>query len=304
MALEHQLRLGAKPWSGRRRVFEQRGGERPAALHGVRGRGPASGEAPAAALLALNRAEPWRAQRGEGIVRNLARPREIPQRVVKLLGRDVELVHEVDPERWATTQELADRIVDLAVGRLDLDVRRRRTGEPHVLAEVQGDLAAAAAQRAASDPHDLAAGAQLVEPGRAVGAKQSRQDIPFPDLGSQRDPLQRHQRLAQPVGPGARGAVGVDVLPARQEARQLTRLYRLGLGAQVGEARAPEAAEHVGIAPLALAPDKRAAALELLQRRRWIDAVAARRLLGRERAMGPRVAADERDHRFGDPLEE
>ena len=51
------------------------------------------------------------------------------------------------------------------------------------------------------------------------------------ELPVQGDALQRHQRLAQAVGPGAGGAEGVDVLPARQEAGQL---------AQAGEAQREE----------------------------------------------------------------
>ena len=79
--------------------------------------------------------------------------------------------------------------MDLPGGRLELGVRGRRAGEPHVLAEVEGDLAAASAERAGADPHELAAGAELVEPGGAVGAEASRQDVPLPDLGRERDAL-------------------------------------------------------------------------------------------------------------------
>ena len=100
--------------------------------------------------------------------------------------------------------------------------------------------------------------------------------------------------------------MGVDVLPAGQEAGQLAAVGGLRLGAQVGDAGAPDAAQDLGVAPLALgaagqqlAADEVAGALELAQRRQRVDAVAGGELGGRERAVGARVAAHERGHRVG-----
>ena len=126
---------------------------------------------------------------------------------MELLGRVVEVGEQVEPEGGAGGEPLADRVVDLALGALQLRVGGRRAGEADVLAEVEGDAAVAAAERAGADPDHLAAGAELVEPGRRVGAEPARQHVPLPDLRRQRDALQRHQRLAQAVGPGA-GARG------------------------------------------------------------------------------------------------
>ena len=202
---------------------------------------------------------------------------------MQLLALEVELGDEVEPERRRAGEPLADRVVDLALGALELRVRRRRAGEADVLAEVERDPPGAR-QRPGADPDDLAAGGQLVEPGRAVGAEPAREHVALPDLGRQRDALQRDQRLAQAVGAGAGRAVGVDVLPGGQEAGELGRVDRLDLLAQRGDAGAAHPAQHVGVAPLALAAarkqlaaDQLAGALELSQRRRQVEPVAALR---------------------------
>ena len=135
---------------------------------------------------------------------------------------------------------------------------------------------------------------------RRVGAEAARQHVGLPDLRGQGDALQRDQRLAQSIGAGAGGAVGVDVLPARQEAGEASRSAGLDLAAQVGEAGPAHAAQNLGITPLALAAarqqltaDQRAGALQLAQRRAGVDAVARRRLGGQEGPVGAGVAAQQ-----------
>ena len=208
-------------------------------------------------------------------------------------------------------EPLADRVDDLPLRDLELAVGGRRPGEADVFAEVEGDAAVAAPEAPGADPDQLAAGAELVEPVRGVGAEPPRQHVGLPHFRRQRDALQRHQRLAQAVGAGARFAERVDVLPARQEAGELGPVGRLDLFAQAGERGAPHPAEHVGVAPLPLGParqqlaaDQRAFLLELAQRRPGVDAVALHQLPGRERAVGAGVAADQRAHRVGMVLEE
>ena len=108
-----------------------------------------------------------------------------------------------------------------------------------VLTDVMADLVAEVERdpiEARSDPDDLAAGAELVEPGGAVAAEAARQHVVLPGPGGQRHTLHGHQRLPQTVGAGAGGAVGVHVLPAGQEARQLPAVGRLHLLAELGEA--------------------------------------------------------------------
>src|SRR4029079_2195813 len=145
---------------------------------------------------------------------------------------------------------------DLAARRLQLRVGRRRPGEADVLAEVEGDAAVVAAEGAGADPDQLAAGAELVEPALRVGAEAARQHVGLPGFRRQRDPLQRHQRLAQAVEAGAGAAEGIDVLPAREEAGELAGVGRLDLLAQAGEAGAADPAQDFGVAPLALGPPR------------------------------------------------
>src|SRR5260370_2059844 len=107
---------------------------------------------------------------------------------MELLGRAIE-IEQVEPEARALQEPLPDRIVDLALGRVELGVRGRRTGEPDVLAEVEGDPSVAAAQGPGAHPDELAAGAELVEPGRAVLAEAPGQHVPLPGLRRQGHPL-------------------------------------------------------------------------------------------------------------------
>ena len=274
VALQHQLglRAQARPLGGR--VAEQRLGQRPAADDRLLGGVAARGEPPRGPALAADGGQAAGAQRREGVVGDLAGPGEVPERRVQLLALDVELRHQVEPERGRGAEPLADRVVDLALGTLELRVRRRRAGEVDVLAEVERDAAGRAPSAPGADPDDLAAGGQLVEPGRAVGAEPARQHVALPDLRGQRHALQRDQRLAQAIGAGAGGPVRVDVLPGGQEAGELGRIDRLGLLAQRGDARAAHPAQDVGVAPLALgsareelAADELAGALELLAAR-------------------------------------
>ena len=312
VALEQQLGLRA---AARGRVLghrEQRRDERPAALDlRLRARPPRREPAPAVGPRGLRprRAQPRRAQRRVGVVGDLARPHEVPQRLLELLARDAaDVGQQVGEEARAGGEPLADRVVGLALGRL---LRRRRPEQPHVLAEVERHPAGAAAERARADPHELARGAQRVHPRRRVGADAARQHVALPHLGGQREPLQADQRLAQPVGPGARGRVAVDALPVRQEARERALVGRLDLLAQRGERGAPQPPQHLGVAPLALraaraqlAAHEVAGGLERLQHRREVDAVALAQRVGLERAVRAREAPHEPLHRVGHVLGE
>ena len=227
-----------------------------------------------------------------------------------LLALELELRDQVEPERGRRHEPRADRVVHIALGQVELRVRRWRAAEPHVLAVVERDLAGAP-QRPGADPDELAAGGQLVEPGRAVGAEPAREHVVLPDLGRQRDALKRHEGLAQAVDAGAGGPVHVDVLPRGHEPGELRLIDGLRLLAQGGHARTADPAQHVGVAPLALAPareqlpaDELARAFELAQGRGQVDAVPAGDLGGRERAVGPRVAAHHGDHGVGHRLQE
>src|SRR5215203_3063032 len=227
-----------------------------------------------------------------------------------LFGGAVEL-QQVEPEARPLPQPLANRVVDLALRSIELRVPRGRTGEPDVLAEVEGDLAVIATERPGADPDELATRAELVQPGRAVFAQAARQDVALPGLGSQGDALQGDKGLAHPVRTGTGPPVGIDVLPARQEAGQLALVGRLDLVAQAGEAGAAQPPQDVGLAPLAratsgqqLAAHDIARALELLQRRARVDAVAVGELAGGEGHVRGGVAPGQSDERVLDRLQE
>ena len=100
-------------------------------------------------------------------------------------------------------------------------------------------------------------------------------------------------------------------MPRGQEARQRRRLDRLDLAAERRERGAPQAAQHVGVAPLALAAagaklpaDEQLLALELRQQACQVAPEACRRLGGRERAATLGKAKDELPKRLGASLEE
>ena len=292
-----------------RGVREQRGGERPAPLHLRRRRPPAPGEAPAGVARALRQREARCPQRREGVVRDLSRPGEVPQRLLQLGGLAVvEVGEQVAPERGAAGEPLADGVVERAPRARSPRVGRR--AEPAgVLAEVQRHPARARPDRAGPDPHDLPASAELVHPGLRVRADAARQHVALPHLRRQREALQRQEHLAEPVDPG--GARGVHALPRGQEARQRPLLGGLDLLAERGERGAPQAAQHVGVAPLALAParpqlaaDQVAGGLQIAQHRAAVDRVAVRDVPRGERPVGAGVAARQARERLLDLLEE
>ncbi len=148
---------------------------------------------------------------------------------------------------------------------------------------------------------------KTVHPRLRVRADPPRQHVALPDLRGQRQPLQRHEHLAQAVDSRARAGVAIDALPRGQKGRQGLRIGRLDLFAQSGQRGPPEAAQDLHIAPLAIgasgaelaaerarrrAPDSRSTALR-------VDAVARAQLLARERPVRAGVARDELVQRVG-----
>ena len=159
---------------------------------------------------------------------------------------------------------------------------RRRADQRRVVAEVQRHAAGPAPERARADPHDLARRAQLVQPRGRVGAGAARQHVALPHLQRQRQPLERHEHLAQPVDARAGRRVAVDALPVRLEAREA----RAGRRARSRRAARPATRGAGGAAPRgrttrACVPPGRssprtrcAGLLEPLQHRREVEAVA------------------------------
>ena len=149
--------------------------------------------------------------------------------------------------------------------------RPRRGARPAehggVLAEEDGDSIESGA-----GPHELARRAQLVELLGPVVGHAARQYLALPQRHRQRQCLQRNQRLAQRRTP-------VDPVPTREEPPERRLLGRLDLAPQRRERGAPQTAEHVRVAPLALdaagtelAADERVLALELAKQGLDVDA--------------------------------
>ena len=168
VALEHQLGLGAQPRAGLG-AFSKSGAtsdQRPCTA--APPAAAAAGEAASSPFLGGHRAQARGAQRREGVVGHLARPGQVPERVVELLDRLSSSSASRSSQKSGPAASRS-RIASwtLALGPLELGVRRRRAGEADVLAEVEGDAAVVAAAGAGADPDHLAAGAELVEPGSA-----------------------------------------------------------------------------------------------------------------------------------------
>ena len=275
VALEHDLRQRADPLAVGGRAGEQRRGQRPAALDLRRGRAAAAGEAAAPrarrarrarataaarAAAPRRRSSPRRPRRGPR-ARPAARPARPPHRRPRRrrpAGRS-RTTRRARGGRGSPRGRAPPAASPLMVGRAD---------EGRVLAEVEGDPPRRAAERARADPDDLAARAERVHPGRRVGADAARQHVALPHLGREREPLERHEHLAQAVDARAAGRRRVDALPGGQEARVAT---------SARPARPPCAAPRATRAAAAAAPRGRTT-------RAPSRPGAARRARGRRRA--------------------
>ncbi len=285
----------------RREAKRERGGPAHAA--------PAFGERGRGATRARQR-ETRGAQRSPGVVCRLARPDEVPERLAQRLGRSVDLGQQVGEEAGALGQALAQQQVLGLLGRARRGAARgaagRRAYRRGVVAEVEGHPARAS-ERAGADPDQLAAGAEMVEPGLRVGARAPGEDVSLPALDGQCQALQRHEDLAQAVDSRAGRGVAVDPLPGGQEGGQPALLGGLDLLAQSRQRGAAQPAQDLDIAPVTPAPSRaqlaandHAVALELSQHGAGVEVVAGVKILGGERPVRPRVARDELTERIGD----
>ena len=181
----------------------------------------------------------------ERVVRRLARPHQIPERVTELRGEAAagggeELREE---RRAAGCEDLAQAIVDGSVGpRLG-----RRSEQREMLREEQRDLAVARPERAPAHPHELARCQQRVEVPRVVAPHARRED---PRLEIRR----RHERafeLRDRLEERGLAALGrVEAVPGRGEAAEGVLLDRLDLAAQTRQRSPAERAQHPRVDPL------------------------------------------------------
>ena len=271
-------------------------GRRPAPLR-RRDRGAArAGEATRVALRARRLVATARSQRRPGVVRDLAGPDELPERGQRRLGLELGLGEQVAPEHRAAPERLAD---GRGLGGFRRRRARRLPEERRVVAEVDGD-----AVEPGADPDELAGGAEPVEPCGLVARDASRQHLALPQRHREGETLERDERLAQ-------AGATADPVPGRQEAAEGGLLGRLDLAAERGERGSAEAAEHLGVAPLALAAARpelaaheQVGALELVQHALEREAEALVGLGGRERAATLREAEHELAERVGAAREE
>jgi hypothetical protein len=103
VALEQQLGTGAAAQAGIGLATEDRGRERPASLHGRSGAAapraePAAGPRAIDGALGPGERQARSSQRCEGVIGDLARPDEVPQRLLDLLGAQRQLGEQVREE--------------------------------------------------------------------------------------------------------------------------------------------------------------------------------------------------------------
>ena len=155
-------------------------------------------------------------------------------------------LHQVGPERRAVPCEvLADRDVERTGRRL---LRRRRREEPHLVADVKRDAAVVGPECSGSDPHQVAARAQLVQVHRTEPTDTGGQDVVLQDRRRDGGALQASDRVHQGVRTGRRRH---ESLPRRQEPPERRGVDGLDLLSERGERPATEPSEHVDVAPLA-----------------------------------------------------
>ena len=247
-----QLQRGRVGALGRRRLgLEQRHDERPPAR--ARGRTeagePARMRAGPRPMRGAGRRAPRHPQRPERVVRDLARPHEIPERG----EHDARRRRCRSPRRGRArssrpARRSRSRIASWISPSGAPSTAGRRREQPHAVAEEQPDPTVVGAERARADPDELARRAQLVEHARPVAVDARGQHVAFEHRRRDRDALQLFERLDERVGAAPAPA---DALPRAQEPRVGRRVDRFDLVAQRGERAAAQDAQHVRVAPFA-----------------------------------------------------
>ena len=184
------------------------------------------------------RAADERPHRGERIIRDLARPHQVPQRGVHgiaavgqtggLHGRN-----EIGPERRSPVSEVhADRLVGRVVGGF-VGVRDQ---EADLVPVDETDAAIGCTERTSTDPHDLAARAQLIEVAAAIAVDPCGQHIALDHRSRNRRSLHLGNRFSYGIDAPTPRA---DPLPGRQEPSERVTLDRLDLTSKRRQRAAP-----------------------------------------------------------------
>src|SRR5207249_4804729 len=118
-----------------------------------------------------------------------------------------------------------------------------------LVAETQRDPAIGGTDSARADPHDIAVGAQLVEHRFAVAVDTRGQHVELEGGRGKRETLQARDRVDERVGPAPPRA---DSLPRGEEAREHRGFDGFDLASERSQGPAPQPAQDIDVAPLAL----------------------------------------------------
>ncbi len=208
---------------------------------------------------ATARSTEQRAQRSERVVRDLTRPHQIPQctesfRVGCSGCRGDDAVPET---RTALFEHRANCIVQRTDGRFGPLEGRQQVID--LVGEEKSHAAVVRADRSGTQPHDLTAGEECVEVGRAIAAHTLGQHVGFECRCHDRRALQHLNDVDERIGPAAlarqptrrRGIRTRNAVPCRQEAREHLLLDRLDLAPQRGERASSDLSQHLDVAPFA-----------------------------------------------------
>src|SRR5437762_5966217 len=163
-----------------------------------------------------------RAQRMQAVVRDLAGPDKIPQRVLHLgceaaAERGEELREE---ERAARRERFTDALMRRAL------VLRHGRHQRRVLREIKGDLSVARADRPAADPDRGTGREERVKVALVVGGDARRENAHLEVRRGDERALELRDRIEQRRFAGARR---LDAVPGEREARERNLLDRLDL---------------------------------------------------------------------------
>lgn len=192
-----------------------------------------------------------RAQRGERVIGEPARPGQLPDGVGKLrigavrMGGGADLIGDLPEEQSVSAVQ---RGQDGFVQRAELQRVRGRKEQGCAVGEVEGQPAILAREGARTGPDDLAGGGQLVEHRGVVARDPARQDQLLQRRCRDGRALQLLDGTGQSVDSAQ--AVAAQVLPLRQEGGQGGGRNRFQLVAERGERTAAQPAQHGGVAPL------------------------------------------------------
>ena len=215
---------------------------------------------------------------------------------------------EVGPERRSPFSQVhVDRLMGRIVGGL-VAVWNKQT---NLIAVDESDAAVGRAEGSRPDPHDLAAGAQLVEITAAVAVDPGREHVALDHRSGECGPLHLGDRLGDRVDPTS---TRPNALPGGEKASKCVAFDGLDLAPKRGQRATPKLAQDLVVAKLPLGatgpeltPQQIASGDEAIQRTRDAglrDSEPPGDVTPVERAVGPGVTTTEIAERIVDRLGE